>query len=228
MGLTATSTWDRKSSSFENFVKSIQNPGPAPTNFLPPGQQLSNAVKNSINNILLIAGFIILFSVLTRMLSVWGIMHYISLFWGQVLFFLKLPYEAAYGIAMGMFEITIGSQTVAASSGLSILNQMLAVSMILAFSGFSIIAQVMGFYPECRFAFPFTLNLALQVCFSLLLTWTLYPLFFSQEAVSTIAIPLEKILYSLNAWQISLYSMAAGLIIIAVMMIFSLYRSSIK
>jgi hypothetical protein len=174
-------------------------------------------------------GFIILFSVLTRMLSVWGIMHYISLFWGQVLFFLKLPYEAAYGIAMGMFEITIGSQTVAASSGLSILNQMLAVSMILAFSGFSIIAQVMGVLSGMPVRLSFYLkSRLLQVCFSLLLTWTLYPLFFSQEAVSTIAIPLEKILYSLNAWQISLYSMAAGLIIIAVMMIFSLYRSSIK
>jgi hypothetical protein len=156
-------------------------------------------------------------------------MHYISLFWGQVLFFLKLPYEAAYGIAMGMFEITIGSQTVAASSGLSILNQMLAVSMILAFSGFSIIAQVMGVLSGMPVRLSFYLkSRLLQVCFSLLLTWTLYPLFFSQEAVSTIAIPLEKILYSLNAWQISLYSMAAGLIIIAVMMIFSLYRSSIK
>jgi sporulation integral membrane protein YlbJ len=229
-GLTATSTWDRKSSSFGELCKrAFRTLVQHQQTSLPPGQQLSNAVKNSINNILLIAGFIILFSVLTRMLSVWGIMHYISLFWGQVLFFLKLPYEAAYGIAMGMFEITIGSQTVAASSGLSILNQMLAVSMILAFSGFSIIAQVMGVLSGMPVRLSFYLkSRLLQVCFSLLLTWTLYPLFFSQEAVSTIAIPLEKILYSLNAWQISLYSMAAGLIIIAVMMIFSLYRSSIK
>ncbi len=193
---------------------------------LTPGQLLSNAIKNSINNILAIAGFIILFSVLTRMLSVWGIMHYMALFWGQVLFFLQLPYEAAFGIAMGIFEITIGSQNIAASSGLSILNQLLAVSMVLAFSGFSIIAQVMGVLAGTPVRLSFYLkSRLLQISFSLLMTWTFYRIFVAQGLVFTMGIPVEKVLYSVNAWHLSLYCMAAGTFILAILMILSLYRS---
>lgn len=226
-GLTSATTWDRKRSSPGQLIpRAFRTLAEHQQASLPPGQLLSNAIKNSINNILAIAGFIILFSVLTRMLSVWGVMHYISLFWSQVLFFLKLPYEAAYGIAMGMFEITIGSQTIASSNGLSILNQMMAVSMVLAFSGFSIIAQVMGVLAGMPVRLSFYLkSRLLQICFSLLITWTTYRLLFSQGAVFTLGIPIEKVLYSLNAWHISLYCMAASLLIIAIMMILSLYRS---
>ena len=226
-GLTSNKTWDRKRSSLAQlFSRAFKTLAQHQQGSLPPGQLLSNAVKNSITNILSIAGFIILFSVLTRMLAVWGIMHYIALLWAQVLFFLKLPYEAAYGIAMGMFEITIGCQAIAASSGLSILNQMLAVSMILAFSGFSIIAQVMGVLAGMPVRLSFYLkSRLLQIGFSMLTTWTAYRLFCSQGVVFTIGIPIEKVLYSLNAWHMSLYCMAASLIIIAIMMIFSLYRS---
>jgi sporulation integral membrane protein YlbJ len=53
----------------------------------PPGKLLSDSVKNSINNILAIAGFIIIFSVLTRMLSVWGIMNILSLILKKIFFF---------------------------------------------------------------------------------------------------------------------------------------------
>ncbi len=226
-GLTSNKTWDRKRSSLAQlFSRAFKTLAQHQQGSLPPGQLLSNAVKNSITNILSIAGFIILFSVLTRMLAVWGIMHYIALLWAQVLFFLKLPYEAAYGIAMGMFEITIGCQAIAASSGLSILNQMLAVSMVMAFSGFSIIAQVMGVLAGMPVRLSFYLkSRLLQIGFSMLTTWTAYRLFCSQGVVFTIGIPIEKVLYSLNAWHMSLYCMAASLLIIAIMMIFSLYRS---
>ena len=226
-GLTSNKTWDRKRSSLAQlFSRAFKTLAQHQQGSLPPGQLLSNAVKNSLTNILSIASFSILFSVLTRMLAVWGIMHFFALLWAQVLFFLKLPYEAAYGIAMGMFEITIGCQAIAASSGLSILNQMLAVSMVLAFSGFSIIAQVMGVLAGMPVRLSFYLkSRLLQIGFSMLTTWTAYRLFCSQGVVFTIGIPIEKVLYSLNAWHMSLYCMAASQLIIAIMMIFSLYRS---
>ncbi len=81
-----------------------------------PGRLLSESIKTAINNILAIAGFIIIFSVLTRMLAVWGIMHFIAIFWSNLLFPLQLAYQAAFGIGMGMLEITIGSQTIAAAA----------------------------------------------------------------------------------------------------------------
>ncbi len=191
-----------------------------------PGILLSQAIKTSINNILAIAGFIIIFSLLTRMLSVWGIMHFIAVFWSKILFFLHLPYQTAYGIGMGMFEITIGSQTIAASSNPDILGQLLAVSLVLAFSGFSIIAQIMGIVSDMPVRLSFYLKSRLmQMFFSLIITWTGYRLFLSQDAIFALSFPIEKALYSFDAWHISLWCMAACLLIVAIMMIFSLSRN---
>ncbi len=190
-----------------------------------PGRLLSEAIKTAINNILAIAGFIIIFSVLTRMLAVWGIMHFIAIFWSKLLFFLNLPYQTAYGIGMGMFEITIGSQTIAAGAGDDILGQLLSVSMVLAFSGFSIIAQIMGIVSGMPVRLSFYLKSRLmQMFFSLIISWAGYRLFLSQSTIFTISFPIEKILYSFDAWHISLWCMAVCLFIIVIMMIFSLSR----
>lgn len=195
---------------------------------IPPGgagKLLSDAIKTSINNLLAIAGFIIIFSVLTRMLSTWGLMHYIAILWSQLLFFLKLSYEAACGIAMGMFEITIGSQAIASAGGVDILHQLLAVSLLLAFSGFSIIAQVMGVLAGMPVRLSFYLKARLlQIGFSLIITWSGYHLLLGRGGILTIASPVEKVLYSINAWHISLWCMAAGLLLIGIMIIFSLIR----
>jgi len=191
-----------------------------------PGKLLSDSIKNAINNILAIAGFIIIFSVLTRMLSVWGIMHFVAIFWSKILFFLNLSYQAAFGIGMGMFEITIGSQSIAAAVSHDILGQLLAVSMVLAFSGFSIIAQVMGIVAGMPVRLSFYLKSRLmQMFFSLIITWAGYRLFFENGTAYTLALPIEKALYSIDAWHISLWCMMVCFIILAMMVIFSLSRN---
>ncbi len=191
-----------------------------------PGRLLSDSIKNAVNNILAIAGFIIIFSVLTRMLSVWGIMHFLAVFWSKILFFLNLPYQAAFGIGMGMFEITIGSKSITAAASHDILDQLLAVSMVLAFSGFSIIAQVMGIVAGMPVRLSFYLKSRLmQMLFSLIITWAGYRLFFENGTAFTLALPIEKALYSVNAWQISLWCMLISFIIILIMLIFSLIQT---
>lgn len=105
------------------------------------GQLLGDAVKSSMNTILLIGGFIILFSVFLRILSVIGITSIMS---GVAVFLLQtVGYDAtlANALVSGFFEIDIG--VMAASQTSAPLIQKVAVaSAIIAWSGLSVHGQV--------------------------------------------------------------------------------------
>jgi sporulation integral membrane protein YlbJ len=193
----------------------------------PPGKLLSDSVKNSINNILAIAGFIIIFSVLTRMLSVWGIMNILSLILKKIFFFWQLPAQVSYGMSMGLFEITIGSKAIASAITKDIFIEVMAVSIVLAFSGFSIIAQVMGVAAGLPVRLSFYLkSRAMQMVLSAVITWFSCRILILNETVNAMAVPLEKAFYSINAWQISLWSMLVGLFLIGIMVLISCCRSA--
>ncbi len=106
----------------------------------PLGKIISEAVSSAVNNLLSIGGFIIFFAVVIKLLTD---TDWISFFARAMGFFLlPLGFEPAVlpAIASGLFEVTIGtkmaSETIAPLS-----QQLMAVAMILAWSGFSIHAQ---------------------------------------------------------------------------------------
>lgn len=186
------------------------------------GKILGDAIKNSLNNILAIAGFIIFFSVLTRMFSVWGLLDLLAIVLMKLFSFLNFSYSLAYGTGMGIFEITIGARTIITASQAELITQLLAVSLILAFSGFSVIAQVMSILAgtPVRLSF-YLLSRFLQMILSVIITVAGY-YFFITPAVHSFSIPGQKILYSINAWNFSLYCFLIGLALIALMIIVSL------
>lgn len=107
----------------------------------PVGLLLSVSVKNSVNTLLVIGGFIVLFSVIIRLVILSGFIDIIS----RVLYPLFTPMgvnsELISPTMSGLFEITIGSKLIASSGAL--LNQkILAICAIISWSGFSIHAQV--------------------------------------------------------------------------------------
>jgi len=194
------------------------------TNTPPIGKILGETIKNSLNNILVIAGFIIIFSVLTRMLAVWGLMDILAMLLTKTLAVFNIPYTVAYGMGMGLFEITIATQAVTLTSQGEILHKLMAVSAILAFSGFSVIAQVMSFLAGTPIRLSFyLLSRLVQMGFSLVITFLGYHLFIAgKQTIPSFSIPYYKLLYSFDAWSISLYCLILGLGIIAVMMLLSL------
>lgn len=187
------------------------------------GELLRNAVNTSIKNLLAIAGFVVLFSVMTRMFTVWGVMDYLSHFLTMLLGSLDFSYPVCFGMSIGLFEITLGSQTITATSA-PVLVKLLAVSIIMGFSGFSIIAQVMSIVAGLPVRLSFYLwSRLIQLTISALITWMGYrwviePL----QIVPSLAIPTYQVLYAFDAWSLAIYSLAAGLSIIAVLMIISL------
>lgn len=188
------------------------------------GEMLGEAIKNSLNNLIAIAGFIVFFSVLARMLTVWGVLDLLALSLCNLFSFLHLSYSLAFGMIMGLFEITIGARTVITSTLDPILARLLVVSLILAFSGFSIIAQVMSVMSgtPVRLSF-YLLSRLVQMILSFAFTWAGYKLLmYKAIAVPSVSVPIYKILYGIDAWSFSLYCLGIGMAIILAMVICSL------
>ncbi|NLG32410.1 MAG: sporulation integral membrane protein YlbJ [Syntrophomonadaceae bacterium] len=185
------------------------------------GKLLGDSIRNSINNIIAIAGFILLFCVVTRMLTIWGIMDQIALAIMKTTSFLGITYPQAYGLGMGIFEMTIGLKTLISSQG-NLLTTLIAASMLMGFSGFSIIAQVMGFMTgtPVRLSF-YLLSRLVQITLSTLITIAGYYLFFAKKTVQSWSGLNHPAFYSFDAWSISIYCLVLGLGIIAVMILIS-------
>jgi sporulation integral membrane protein YlbJ len=107
----------------------------------PLGKIISDAVHNSVNNLLNIGGFIILFSVIIRLLTAAGFIDCMAGFLSSILLPLGFSPEIMPALASGFFEMTIGCKT-ASESVAPIIQQVAAVEMILAWSGLSVHAQV--------------------------------------------------------------------------------------
>lgn len=105
------------------------------------GMLLGDAVKASMNTILLIGGFIIIFSVFLRILSVIGITEYLNGIFACLLGLIGFTPNLAEAMSVGFFEIDLGA--LAASQAIAPLEQKVAVaSAIIAWSGLSVHGQV--------------------------------------------------------------------------------------
>ncbi len=148
----------------------------------PIGKLIGDAVHSSVATLLMIGGFIILFSVLNRLLSLLEITTFLSLFVSLILAFFQIPKDLSIPFLSGLFEITLGSQ-MASQTNAILFHQVIITSFILAFSGFSVQAQVASILAETDISFkPFFIarifHGTFAACFTVLL-WK--PLYLNQQ-----------------------------------------------
>lgn len=109
----------------------------------PFGQLLGDCIKDSINSMLLILGFIILFSVIIRIITVAGFIGMICPVINIVLNILGLNVSLSPAILSGIFEITLGTK-LASSAGAPLIQRVIIASSIIAWSGLSVHFQVIS------------------------------------------------------------------------------------
>ncbi|MBS4054156.1 MAG: sporulation integral membrane protein YlbJ [Thermaerobacter sp.] len=107
----------------------------------PLGQLMGDAIRNSVQSLLTIGGFIIIFSVLIRLATIVGAVDFL----GRIIAFVLAPLGVAAALApaavAGIFEITIGTQM--CSTALAPLQQRVAMAgAVIAWSGLSVHGQV--------------------------------------------------------------------------------------
>lgn len=122
----------------------------------PLGKLLGDAVVSSIQTLLMIGGFIILFSVVNKLLFHMHVTGFLANAIQIMLQILQFPLNLSMPFIAGIFEITLGSQMTSGIEEASLMQQAIVVSFILGFSGFSVQAQVASIIADTdiRF-FPF-------------------------------------------------------------------------
>lgn len=155
----------------------------------PFGKLFGDAVLSSIQTLLIIGGFIILFSVLNQLLYLVNVTPLIGS--GIAIFFqlLGVTPDLTIPFISGLFEITLGAQ-LTSEVDTYLLQQAMCVSFILAFNGFSVQAQVASILAETDIPFtPYFIARLLHGVFAVVLTYMLYtPLYVNNTAEQT-AIP---------------------------------------
>lgn len=166
----------------------------------PLGKLIGDAIISSIQTLLMIGGFIILFSVLNKMLTTFHITALFTFLTEQFLTTLNLSAYLSSPLLSGIFEVTLGSQRISQTEHTSLLQQAIVTSFILAFSGLSIQAQVASILAETDIRFqPYFIARIIQSTLAPLYTYFLWkplyeklhsfspvpydiPVFFSRDA----------------------------------------------
>lgn len=137
----------------------------------PIGKMLGDAVLSSIETLLMIGGFIILFSVINKLLFVMNITGTLSYGLNYILSALQIPQDFSIPLIAGMFEITLGSQMTSGVVDTSLLHQAIITSFILAFSGLSVQAQVASILAQTDIRFtPFFVARIIHGCIASCIT----------------------------------------------------------
>nr|WP_088067982.1 sporulation integral membrane protein YlbJ [Gottfriedia luciferensis] len=129
----------------------------------PIGKILGDAIGSSVQTLLMIGGFIIVFSVLNMLLLEIGFISHV----GKVIAFcfskISVNQNLSTPFLSGLFEITLGSKLVSELNNSTLLQQVALTSFILGFGGFSIQAQVASIISEVKMSMkPYLIGRLLQ------------------------------------------------------------------
>lgn len=107
----------------------------------PIGQVFGDSVRNSVESMLLVGGFIMMFSVIIKVLSVSGALRLIE--WPLTLITRLLGIEDTLISPMtgGLFEITLGTE-LASKAQAPLLEKLMVANAVIAWSGLSVFGQV--------------------------------------------------------------------------------------
>jgi hypothetical protein len=104
---------------------------------------MGDAVNESVRTLLMICGFIMLFSVLIKVLAEAGIVGIIVRALGPILNALHISPALVTALLSGVFEIDVGTAAASAANA-PFLQKAVLASAIIAWSGLSVHAQVMS------------------------------------------------------------------------------------
>ncbi|HLR62225.1 MAG TPA: sporulation integral membrane protein YlbJ [Lentibacillus sp.] len=159
----------------------------------PFGKIVGDAVLNSIQTLVMVGGFIILFSVFTKLLYIAGVTPIIASLFQYVLQIVTLPAELALPLLSGLFEITLGANLISQDETANLLEKIIVVSFVLGFNGFSVQAQVASILAptDIRFA-PYFFARIFHGLFAAILTALFYtPLYLNRTSFDFKGVPVS-------------------------------------
>lgn len=160
----------------------------------PFGKIVGDAVINSIQTLVMVGGFIIFFSVFTKLLYIAGITPAIAALFQYILQLFTMPVDLALPLLSGLFEITLGASQISQDDTANLMEKIIVVSFILGFNGLSVQAQVASIIAptDIRFA-PYFFARILHGFFAAVLTVLFYtPLYLNRTSFDFKGVPVSN------------------------------------
>jgi sporulation integral membrane protein YlbJ len=144
----------------------------------PLGQLLGQSVTSAVQTLLLIGGFIMVFSVLTHLIRHVGLATFLEQGIAFLLRLFSFPSGLSDSVLAGLFEITLGSQLAsAAAADIPLALKLAAVSMVIGWNGLSIHAQVASMISRTDIRYlPYFFARILHGFLAGIITLVIYPL----------------------------------------------------
>lgn len=177
----------------------------------PLGKMLGDAVISSIQTLLMIGGFIILFSVFNKILAIIHVTQFIGFIFSGALALFHIGTDLSVPLITGIFEITLGNQLVSETNA-RLLDKVMIASFILAFGGLSIQAQVASILADTDIRFkPFFIARILQGFYSSFIAFLLFnPLYLNLQSFNTNELPVMLMkhgpAWAREYWEIILHT----------------------
>ena len=138
------------------------------------GTILQNSIMSSINTIIMIGGFVMLFSVIISILNNAKIFDFFTIILSPLLNYVGLPVSFAKGLLAGIIELTNGVSQIALIPFKAISVNIIITAFLLGFGGISILLQVLSITSTSDISIkPYIIGKFLQGVFAALYTYVL-------------------------------------------------------
>lgn len=165
---------NKKKSKSRGSLENTQN-----VSFSNLGEILSKSIMNSINTIVMIGGFVVLFSVIISILENTHALEICSTIMYPLFNLLHIPQEFATGILSGIIELTNGLQTISKIPIKEYTITILIASFLLGFGGISILLQVFSIISKTDISIkPYIIGKILHGIISVTYMFILFKVFY--------------------------------------------------
>ena len=136
------------------------------------GGIIGNSISSSINTILLIGGFVVLFSVIISILQTSQLLNFLCTCIKPLFNLLHIPTEFGNGFISGILELTNGLNIICNIPSKKLSINIVIASFLLGLGGISILLQVWSTIAKTDLSIkPYILGKLLHACFSALYTF---------------------------------------------------------
>lgn len=152
------------------------------------GKVMGDAIQKSIATLLLIAGYIVFFAVLSNILVNTGVASFFTTGIEEMLKLVHVSPDMSDGIFTGILEITNGINKISKLNGLKYSESLPIVALILGLGGFSVHMQVASIIADTKLSMkPYLAGKLLQGVFAAIYTYILmkFTNFFSLDIVES-------------------------------------------
>lgn len=136
------------------------------------GEILSESITNSISAVLLIGGFVVIFSSIISILKTSGILIILTNFISPIFDLFSIDIDFAQGLLTGFLEITNGINTISSIACKKISINLIFTAFLLGFGGLSVFLQVLSIISKTDLSIkPYLYGKLLHGIFSALYTY---------------------------------------------------------